>query len=281
MFVNFKNILDTMHPRLPFGLAQLGKAYRNEITMGKFTFRTLEFDLAEFEYFVPPTSWEHHFEYWKSQMNEFAMKLGLSKSKLRWRQHSKEELSHYSSRTEDLEYQFPWGHKEMWGLAYRTDFDLKNHQTKSGVDLRYTDPDTNEKFIPHVLEPTFGISRLVTIALFDSFFEDEDRIVLKLAPILAPYKVAIFPLVKNKPDLVLKARQIHDSLKPSLAVTWDDRGNIGKRYYSQDEIGTPWCVTIDYQTLEDDTVTVRDRDTAGQQRIPCTQLESYFKSMLQ
>ncbi len=269
MFVNFKNVLDSMRPKLPFGIAQVGKAYRNEITMGKFTFRTLEFDLAEFEYFVNPPDWESGFEYWKTEMWKFALSVGLKEDNLRWREHSKDELSHYSKRTEDLEYKFPWGFKEMWGLAYRTDFDLRNHMEKSGVDLRYQDPTTNEKFVPHVLEPTFGISRLFTILLVSAYSEDIDgRVILKLDKKISPYQVAVFPLVSNKPELVEKARQIYaDLLKQGIRVAWDDRGNIGKRYLSQDEIGTPACVTVDYQTLEDDTVTLRDRDSKEQIRL--------------
>jgi glycyl-tRNA synthetase len=281
MFVNFKNVLDTQHPKLPFGLAQSGKAYRNEITMGKFTFRTLEFDLAEFEYFVDPAEWETHFDYWQSLMFDFAKFIGLNQDNLRWRQHTSAELSHYSKRTEDLEYKFPWGFKEMWGLAYRTDFDLKNHQEKSGVNLTYTDPNSGATFIPHVIEPTFGLSRLFTILLFDAYTEDGDRVYLKLAPKLAPYKIAVFPLLKNKPDLVTKANDLFTHLKSRfLSVVWDDRGNIGKRYYSQDEIGTPWCVTVDFDTLENDTVTVRFRDTAVQDRLPISKLDSYFANQL-
>ena len=282
MFVDFKQVLDSIHPKLPFGLAQSGKAFRNEITMGKFTFRTLEFDLAEFEYFIKPEEWEKHFEYWKQEMYKFAVSLGLEESKLRWRSHTKEELSHYSSRTEDLEYQFPWGYKEMFGLAYRTDFDLKNHIEKSGVDLRYTDPYTQEKFIPHVIEPTFGLSRLVTIILMGAYVEDleKQRVVLKLPTILAPYKVAVFPLVANKENISAKAKEVFDSLKKSFPTVLDERGNIGKRYFTQDEVGTPFCLTIDYQTLEDDTVTVRDRDTATQQRINVNDLLSFLNENL-
>lgn len=278
MFVNFKQILDSMHPKLPFGLAQSGKAFRNEITMGKYTFRTLEFDLAEFEYFITPADWEKVFEYWKKEMFNFAMSLGLDKKKLRWREHKKEELSHYSKRTEDLEYEFPWGYKEMWGLAYRTDFDLKNHMEQSGVDLNYLDQQTNEKFIPHVIEPTFGLSRLVTILLMDAYFEDQEkhRVVLKLPPILAPYKAAVFPLLANKPELVEKARKIYEDLKKDFMIAWDARGNIGGRYATQDEAGTPYCLTIDFQTLEDDTVTIRDRDTAKQERINIKELSSFI-----
>jgi glycyl-tRNA synthetase len=280
MFVNFKNVLDSMHPKLPFGIAQSGKAYRNEITMGKFTFRTLEFDLAEFEYFVKPEDWEKQFNYWQDQMFNFALELGIDRDHLRWRPHTPEELAHYSKRTEDLEYKFPWGFKEMWGLAYRTDFDLKNHMSKSGVDLQYADPMTNQKFIPHVVEPTFGISRLLTIILMNSYSEDGDRLVLKLPPRLAPYKIAVFPLLKNKDQLVTKATAVYQQLKLNFPTVWDDRGNIGKRYYAQDEIGTPWCVTVDFQTLEDSTVTVRDRDTAKQERVQVAELDKYFTGRL-
>lgn len=279
MFVDFKQVLDSAHPKLPFGLAQSGKAFRNEITMGKFTFRTLEFDLAEFEYFTKPDEWEKHFEYWKKEMYDFAIALDLPAKKLRWRAHTKEELAHYSKRTEDLEYEFPWGFKEMWGLAYRTDFDLKNHMDKSGVDLRYTDPYTQEKFLPHVIEPTFGLSRLLTIILMNAYFEDTEkqRVVMKFPKALAPYKVAVFPLVGNKEELSAKAKEIYSTLKKEMSTVLDERGNIGKRYFTQDEIGTPFCVTVDYDTLEDNTVTVRDRDTAQQKRVKIKDLLSVLK----
>ncbi len=282
MFVDFKQVLDSVHPKLPFGLAQSGKAFRNEITMGKFTFRTLEFDLAEFEYFMRPDEWEKWFEYWKEVMMKFALSLGLDKDKLRWRAHSKEELSHYSKRTEDLEYKFPWGYKEMWGLAYRTDFDLKNHMEKSGVDMNFTDPYTGEKFIPHVVEPTFGLSRLVTIILMDAYVEDKEtkRMWLKLPIKLVPFKAAVFPLLANKPELVEKARKIYLDLKNDFMVAWDERGNIGKRYAAQDEIGTPFCTTIDFQTLEDETVTIRDRDTAKQIRVKPGELSDYINNKI-
>ena len=279
MFTDFKQVLDSIHPKLPFGLAQSGKAFRNEITMGKFTFRTLEFDLAEFEYFVKPEDWEKHFEYWKGEMFAFAISLGIPKKKLRWRKHTKAELSHYSTRTEDLEYEFPWGFKEMFGLAYRTDFDLKNHIEKSGVDLRYTDPYTQEKFIPHVVEPTFGLSRLLTIILMNAYAEDieKQRVVMKFPLSLAPYKVAVFPLVGNKEELSKKAKEVYASLKKEMSTVLDERGNIGKRYFTQDEIGTPYCITVDYTTLEDDTVTVRNRDTANQKRVKVSELTGLLK----
>jgi len=280
MFVDFKNVLDTMSPKLPFGLAQSGLAFRNEITKGHFTFRTLEFHLAEFEYYVSEAEWEKWFEYWKTQMEKWLYVLGIDKKKIRWRKHTKDELSHYSKRTEDLEYEYPFGFKELWGLAYRTDFDLKNHMEKSGVDMRYTDPKTGNKFIPHVVEPTFGITRTTMTVLTDAYEEGEKRTILKLAPSLAPYKVAIFPLLANKPKLVSKAKKVFESLNSAFSVTFDDRGNIGKRYFAQDEIGTPWCVTVDFDTLKDDTVTVRDRDTAKQVRVSVDKLGEYIENKL-
>ena len=283
MFVNFKNVLNTMQPKLPFGIAQAGKAFRNEITLGNFIFRTLEFNLAEFEYFFDPDnqSWEELFEMWKKTMHEFAVSLGLSADKLKWRTHTDEERSHYSTKTEDLDYEFPFGYKEMFGLAYRTDFDLKNHMEKSGVDLRYTDPQNpSRKFIPHVVEPTFGLNRIFLALLSESYVQDKDRTYLNLPAKLAPFKVAVFPLLKNKPELVGKAKAVHEMLRKYWATDWDDRGNIGKRYLSQDEIGTPYCITIDYQTLEDNTVTLRDRNTTTQQRLSIEQLEPHLAHML-
>ncbi len=275
MFVNFKNVLDTMRPKLPFGIAQAGKAFRNEITLGNFIFRTLEFNLAEFEYFFNPdkTDWEKLFEDFKQTIKEWVTSLGIESSKLRWRPHTPDELVFYSKRTEDLEFEFPFGFKEMCAVAYRTDYDLRNHMEKSGVDLRYTDPETGEKFIPHVVEPTFGLSRVFYALLANGYSEDGDRVVLKLHPDIAPYRVAVFPLVRNKEDIVNKAKNVFDALvDKGVSAAWDDRGNIGKRYLSQDEIGTPYCVTVDYQTLEDDTVTVRDRDTTKQTRVPIADL---------
>ncbi len=279
MFVNFKNVLDTMRPKLPFGLAQCGKAFRNEITLGNFIFRTLEFNLAEFEYFFDPKKdkWEAIFDYWKEEMKGWAVSLGLKEPQLKWRIHSDAERAHYSTRTEDLDFDFPFGYKELFGLAYRTDYDLKNHIEKSGEDLRYTDPETGERLIPHVIEPTFGLNRALLAVLSSSYVEEGERNVLRLSPSLAPYRAAVFPLVRNKEEIVGKAREIYDSLiARGLPVSWDDRGNIGKRYYSQDEIGTPFCVTIDYQTLEDDTVTVRDRDSMEQVRIAVDDIHNYL-----
>ncbi|MFC1627232.1 glycine--tRNA ligase [Patescibacteria group bacterium] len=280
MFVDFKHILDTMSPKLPFGLAQSGKAFRNEITQGQNVFRTLEFDLAEFEYYIKEADWEKEFEYWKEEVEKFALSLGVNKNKIKWRAQTKDELSHYSKRTEDLEYEFPFGFKEWYAVAYRTDFDLKNHMEKSGVDLRYTDPKTNEKFIPHVIEPTFGLSRSIMVLLIDAYTEEKDRVVLKLDPKIAPYKVAVSPLLGNKPELTKKARDIFKDLSKKYSTAWDAHGNIGKRYRRQDEAGTPWCVTVDFDTLKDDSVTIRDRDTMKQERIKINKINQYIEEKL-
>src|SRR3989339_1857068 len=262
IFTNFKNILDSTRVRLPFGVGQLGKSFRNEITKGQAIFRTVEFEQGEIEYFFNPkeTAWQELFESWLTRMQTFVTdKLGVKPANLRTREHDEVERSFYSKRTVDLEYNFPFGFKELWGLAYRTDYDLGRHQEFSGKDLSYTDPSSGRKFLPHVIEPAVGIDRLVLMVLCDSYWHDtaNSRVVLKLAPSLAPYSVAVFPLVKNKEELVAKAREIFDNLKPDFSVSWDDRGNIGKRYYYQDEMGTPLCVTVDHKSLEDNMVTVR------------------------
>lgn len=280
LFINFKNIVDTFHPKFPFGIGQTGKAFRNEITAGKFTFRTLEFDLMEFEYFFDPEkqNWEELFEYWKNEINEFALSLGITQAQLSWRPHEEFELSHYSKRTEDLEYQFPWGSKEMFALAYRTDFDLRNHQEKSGKNLSYINPD-GSKLIPHVVEPTFGLSRAVTVIMMDAYHEEQinekSRVVLKLAKHLAPVKASVFALQKDE-KLQSLARDVYKYLKQNLAVEYQDSGNIGKMYRRQDEIGTPYCVTVDYESLEDKKITVRDRDTMEQERVEIDRLDEYF-----
>ncbi|OGM22516.1 glycine--tRNA ligase [Candidatus Woesebacteria bacterium RIFCSPLOWO2_01_FULL_39_21] len=280
LFLNFKNVINSMRVKIPFGIAQQGKAYRNEITMGQFTHRTFEFDLMEFEYFIRPETWKNVFEMWRDEMWKWALSLGIEEKSLRWREHEAFERSHYSKKTMDIEYKYPFGWKEMWGIAYRTDFDLTNHMKNTGVDMRYTDPDTGDKFIPHVIEPTFGLSRLTGITIFNGYFEDNKRTLLKLNPKIAPYKVAVFPLLANKEKLVNKANVIYEILKKDFVVAWDDRGNIGKRYFSQDEIGTPWCVTVDFQTLDDETVTVRDRDTTKQERVSVDKLLSYFQNRI-
>jgi glycyl-tRNA synthetase len=283
IFLTFKNILDSTRVKLPFGVGQTGKSFRNEITKGNFIFRTLEFEQAEIEYFFDPaeTKWEELFESWKKDMWSFVIKnLGVEEKNLRWREHGDEERSFYSKRTVDLEYNFPFGFKELWGLAYRTDYDLTQHEKFSGQELKYTDPETGAKITPHVIEPAVGINRLFAMILLDSYVEDGDRIVLKLKPVLAPFKAAVFPLLKNKPELVEKARTVYKDLKKHFNVVWDDRGNIGKRYYSQDEIGTPYCITVDFDTLENDTVTIRDRDTAQQERISISELKNKIESSL-
>ncbi|MEA3355364.1 MAG: glycine--tRNA ligase [Patescibacteria group bacterium] len=280
MFIDFKQILNTMSPKLPFGLAQSGKCFRNEITQGQNVFRTLEFELAELEYYIKQANWKKEFEFWKKEIEKFALSLGINKNKLKWRSHTEKELSHYSKKTEDLEYEFPFGFSEWFACAYRTDFDLKNHMEKSGIDLRYTDPKSKEKFIPHVIEPTFGLSRTVLVLLVDAYTEEKDRIVLKLDPKIAPYKVAVSPLLGNKKDLSKKARKIFKNLSQKFSCAWDAHGNIGKRYRRQDEAGTPWCVTIDFDSLKDDMVTIRDRDTMKQIRIKTEKLITYFQEKL-
>jgi len=274
IFTNFSNILNSTRVQLPFGVGQIGKSFRNEITTGQFIFRTLEFEQAEIEYFFDPekTDWHELFQDWQSQMWNFIHgTLGIREDKLRWRRHSDQERSFYSKETYDLEYEFPFGFKELWGIAYRTDYDLKQHMDHSGKDLRYRDPnDPSRVFIPHVIEPAVGVNRILMMALCDAYWEDiaNNRIVMRFKPNLAPYKAAVFPLVKNKPEIVGKAREVFHMLAKKMGTNWDDRGNIGKRYFYQDEIGTPFGITIDYQTLEDDTVTVRDRDTMKQERVP-------------
>src|SRR3989344_1983964 len=286
MFVNFKNILDTMHPVLPFGLAQIGKAYRNEIAPRDFLFRVREFDLMEFEYFIREETWEKYFEMWREEMWKWIDKVGIGREMTHELEVSAEDRAHYSKRTIDFEFDYPFGKKELYGLAYRTDYDLKKHIAESGVDLQYTDPDSGEKFIPHVIEPTFGHGRTMLAVLISAYKEDEmngeSRTYLALKPSVAPVKVAIFPLLKNKPELVEKAREIFGALKKEFkSVEFDDNGNIGKRYRRQDEIGTPFCVTIDFDTLEKkEGVTVRDRDTGKQERVSENDLISFLKEKL-
>jgi glycyl-tRNA synthetase len=280
MFVQFKNVLDTTRKQLPFGIAQIGKAFRNEITPGNFIFRTREFDLMEFEYFInPKDDWNKHFEYWLEQMKQWLSDIGVNKN-VEFVEIPDGERAHYSKRTVDIEYKYPFGQKELYGLAYRTDFDLSKHQEHSKQSLEYTDPETGEKFLPHVIEPAFGADRSLLVALLEAYTEEGDRVFLKLPAKLAPYKAAVFPLLKNKPGLVKKAREIYDTLRQNYSVAWDDRGNVGKRYYSQDEIGTPFCITVDFDTLEDDAVTVRDRDTMEQKRVPVAELSQYIQQQL-
>lgn len=285
IFTNFKNILDSTRVRLPFGVGQLGKSFRNEITKGQAIFRTLEFEQGEIEYFFNPdsTDWEALFDSWLKAMENFVThRLGVRSENLRVRVHDDAERSFYSKHTVDLEYQFPFGFKELWGLGYRTDYDLKQHIQHSGQDLAYTDPVSGIKFVPHVIEPAVGIDRLVLMVLCDAYWEDtaNKRIVLRFQPELAPYTVAVFPLLKNHDGLVARAREVFDLLALDYRVAWDDRGNIGKRYYYQDEMGTPFAVTVDHQSLEDGSVTVRDRDTTTQTRVKINELTEFIGAKL-
>ncbi len=285
IFTNFKQVLDSTRQQLPFGIGNIGRSFRNEITTGQFVFRTLEFEQAEIEYFFNPeeSDWNELFESWKDAMWSFVTDdLGIHEENLRWRQHTDTERSHYSKETYDLDYRFPFGFKELWGIAYRTDYDLRQHQEHSGQSLEYRDPYTNETFIPHVIEPAVGVARLFLMVLTDAYWEDEEneRTVLRLAPQLAPNTVAVFPLLKNKPDLVEKARTVYDQLKPHFSTTWDERGNIGKRYRYQDEMGTPFCITVDFDTLDDESVTVRHRDSMEQERVTISELRTYLEGKL-
>ncbi len=281
IYVNFPNVVSTMRVRVPFGIAQIGKAFRNEVTPGKFLFRCREFEQMELEYFVHPKEADKWFAYWKEERMKWHLSLGLKKDHLRFRQHETKERAHYAADSWDIEYDFPeWGFKELEGVANRTDYDLKTHGKWSGVDLSYTDPLTREKYIPYIVEPSVSPQRLFIALLIDTYVQEEKRIVLKLHPRLAPVKVAVFPLVANKDNIVGKAKEVYSILKKKFVTAWDDRGNIGKRYLSQDEAGTPWCVTIDYDTLNDDTVTVRDRDTTKQDRVNVSQLQAYFEGKL-
>ncbi len=283
MFTNFRNILNTARKKVPFGIAQVGKVFRNEITPGNFIFRTLEFDLMEFEYFIHENDWEKTFDFWLEEMKRWVDFVGIDSSRTRVREHTEDELSHYSKKTVDIEFNTPFGWKEMYGLAYRTNFDLRNHTEKSGVDLSYLDPYTNERFIPHVIEPTFGLTRSLLMVLLSSYHEEkvdsadgegDTRVVLKLKPYLAPFKVAVLPLMNKLNDEALKVLEV---LQKSYNVDFDTSGSIGKRYRRQDEIGTPYCVTVDFDTVEkDNSVTVRDRDTMEQVRIPVQGLLDYF-----
>jgi glycyl-tRNA synthetase len=285
IFSNFKQVTDSSRVKLPFGVGQIGKSFRNEITTGQFVFRTLEFEQAEIEYFIDPEQqeWKTVMEDWKKAMWSFVTDtLGSKAENLRWRQHTDKERSHYSKDTFDLDFNFPFGWSELWGIAYRTDYDLKQHMQFSGESLEYVDSATGRKFIPHVIEPAVGVNRLFLMVLTNAYRYDAEkqRVVLELAPRLAPYQVAVFPLVKNKPELTAKAEAVFQSLRKEWRCTWDERGNIGKRYLSQDEIGTPFCITVDYQTLEDNTVTLRDRSTAEQTRVELAKLESHLATVL-
>ncbi len=279
VFVNFKNIVDSFHPKLPFGIAQIGKAFRNEIAPRDFIFRVREFEQMEIEYFIQENNWEKYFTYWKDELNEFIEGLGLDMNLVHEIEIGDGDRAHYSKRTIDFEFEYPFGQKELFGLAYRGSFDLDNHK------LDYIDEEAKGKIVPHVIEPSMGIDRLLLALLLSSYKEDEQngevRAYLALKPSMAPVICAVSPLLKNKSELVDKAHLIYGILKAEFGrVMWDDNGNIGKRYRRQDEIGTPWCIVIDFDTLTDDSVTIRDRDTGAQERIKQDKIVEYIKNKL-
>lgn len=281
MFVNFKNIVDAYHPKLPFGMAQIGKAFRNEITPRDFLFRQREFEQMEIEYFVREEDWQRYFEYFKDEMLEWMEEVGIDMSKVSELEVAEEDRAHYSKRTVDFEFVYPFGKKELFGLAYRTNFDLQNHK------LDYVDEENKEKIIPHVIEPTFGVDRALLSVLLSAYNEEEKedgetRVFLKFKPSIAPVICAVSPLLKNKPELVEYAKSnVFVPLKIEFGrVIWDDNGNIGKRYRRQDEIGTPFCIVVDFDTLENNTVTVRDRDTGEQERVKTDELINYLKEKI-
>ena len=282
IFVDFKNVMRTTRKKIPMGIAQIGKAFRNEITPGNFTFRTREFEQMELEFFCKPGTDLEWFEYWRKFCKDWLLNLGMKEENIRLRDHSPEELVFYSKGTTDIEFAFPFGWGELWGIADRTDYDLTAHQTHSKEDMSYLDPETNEKYIPYVIEPSVGADR-VTLAFLCNAYEEQElgegdtRIVLHLHPALAPYKAAILPLSKKLND---KADEVFQTLAKAFPVDYDEAGSIGKRYRRQDEIGTPYCITVDFDTLEDNQVTVRDRDTMEQIRIPIDQVEKYISEKI-
>ena len=283
IFVDFKNVLRTSRKKMPMGIAQIGKAFRNEITPGNFIFRTREFEQMELEFFCKPgTDIEWH-KYWKDYCENFLISLGMKKENIRLRDHSPEELVFYSNATTDIEFEFPFGWGELWGIADRTDYDLKQHMNHSKEDLTYLDPETNEKYIPYVIEPSLGADRVLLAFLCDSYEKEEVgdgdvRTVLHLHPYLAPYKVAVLPLSKKLSD---KAGEVYDMLSKSFMCDYDEAGSIGKRYRREDEIGTPYCVTVDFDTLEDECVTIRDRDTMEQERIKISEIAEYISKKIE
>ena len=283
IFVDFKNVLRTSRKKMPMGIAQIGKAFRNEITPGNFTFRTREFEQMELEFFCKPgTDLEWH-KYWKDYSENFLLNLGMKKENIRLRDHSPEELVFYSKATTDIEFKFPFGWGELWGIADRTDYDLTQHMNHSKQDMSYQDPETNEKYVPYVIEPSLGADRVVLAFLCNSYDEEEisegdTRVVLHLHPALAPYKVAVLPLSKKLSE---KAEEVYTKLSKKFMCDYDVSGSIGKRYRREDEIGTPYCVTVDFDTLEDETVTVRDRDTMEQIRLKIDDLEKWIEEKIE
>jgi glycyl-tRNA synthetase len=285
MFVNFKNILDSFSPKLPFGMGQIGKAFRNEITPQNYLYRTREFEQMEVEYFVREENWRKHFENWRKEMNQFIEKIGLDTDKVSEYDVPDDESAHYAKKTIDFAYDYPFGTKELYGLAYRTDYDLKNHIEASSEKLNYFDQQAGERFVPHVIEPSLGIDRTV-LALLDSAFvteevDGDERTVLRLNKEVAPIKVAVFPL-QRKDKLKDKAKEVFNQLKDRWHVHYDETGSIGKRYRRQDEVGTPYCITIDYETVEEDNkVTIRDRDSMKQERVAVSGLKSSLEDLMQ
>lgn len=280
--VNFRNVLDSTRIKIPFGIAQIGKAFRNEITPGNFTFRSREFEQMEVQYYIKPGKDEDMkwFEYWKNYWMDWYIKLGIKKENLRFKEHEEGQRAHYAKAAFDIEYNAPFGWAEFMGIHHRGDWDLKRHQEYSGQDLSYRDPETGEEFIPWDIETSAGVDRSALFFLIDAYTEENGRVFLKLHPKLAPIKAAVFPLLANKPELIKKAKEIYDDLKKDFMVAWDDRGNIGKRYASQDEIGTPFCITVDFQSLEDEMVTVRDRNSAKQERVKIVDLRTYLSDII-
>ncbi len=284
IFIEFKNIIDTMRKKIPFGIAQIGKAFRNEITPGNFIFRVIEFEQMEIEYFINEKDWEKYFDLWLQDMHKWCDLIGLKKENIKEHEHAKEQLSHYSKRTVDLVYKFPFGTSELYGLAYRTNFDLTAHSEHSSTKLEYFDQEKNIRFIPHVLEPTFGVERTILALLCDAYEEEElenneTRTVLHFSSRIAPIKTAVFPLMR-KEELIKKSKEIFEMLKNEWNSEYDESGTIGKRYRRQDELGTPYCITIDFDTLENNTVTLRDRDTMKQTRIPIDKIIETLKTKL-
>lgn len=284
IFINFKNVLDSTNLKVPFGIAQIGKAFRNEITTGNFIFRTIEFEQMEIEYFISPKAkWRFVFDSFLKDMHNFANLVGIKNESLHDHDIPEKERAHYSKKTIDVEYEWPFGRDELWGLAYRTNYDLSKHSEQSGNDLEYFDEEVKKSFIPHVIEPSLGLDRTVLAIMCSAYDEEllennETRIVLRLPFEVSPYKVAVFPLLKNKPEIVEKAREIYSEIKNYFPVFWDERGNIGKRYRYQDEIGTPYCITIDFETLEKNTITIRNRDTMKQIRIEIKNLKLWLEN---
>lgn len=292
MFTNFKLVQESQRLKVPFGIAQIGRCFRNEITTGNFTFRSKEFDIAEIEYFVEPGKDEKQFEFWLDQWQKFFLELGLRKANLRLKEHPKSSLSHYSKRTVDIEYKFPWGFAELAGVANRTDYDLKRHSQYSGQDLQYYDEEKRKKYFPYVIEPTLGLERAILAVLCDAYTEvkggrtktteavKDMEVVLRINKKIAPIQVAILPLVKNKPELVKKSKEIANSLKKYFMVRYDEVGSIGRRYRRMDEVGCPFAITVDFETLEKDDVTLRDRDTMKQKRVKVKDLAECLEKLL-